>query len=124
MLSRAGTLMAFCLFVCAFTTRPAAAEMTVGMLETLCKSKETQDEIACGSYLLGVMDAYKTSANQYGAKIPFCYPKSGLSAKDMSLAFRLWASTNPGEEKRSAISGIVATMVERFPCQPKSTSSP
>jgi len=106
----------FCLCLCALPTRHASAEMTVGMLDELCKSKESQDEIACGSYLLGVMDAFKTSATQYGARIPFCYPKSGLSAKDVSLAFRLWASTNPGQEKASAISGIVTTMTERFPC--------
>jgi hypothetical protein len=103
--------------MCILTNRQAAAEMTVGMLRTLCESKENQDEIACGSYLLGVMDAFKVSATQYGAKIPFCYPKSGLSAKDTSLAFRLWASTNPGEEKTAAISGILTTMVERFPCK-------
>jgi hypothetical protein len=35
----------------------------------------------------------------------------------MSLAFRLWASTNPGEEKTSAISGIATAMTERFPCK-------
>ena len=117
MLSRAAALTVLFLCLCILTVRHAAAEMTVGVLKQLCDSKESQDEVACGSYLLGVMDAFKVSATQYGAKIPFCYPKSGLSAKDMNLAFRLWASTNPGEEKRSAISGIVTTMVERFPCK-------
>jgi hypothetical protein len=117
MSSRIAALTALCLCALALAPRPAAAEMSVGMLKTLCESKENQDEIACGSYLLGVMDAFRTSATQYGAKIPFCYPKAGLSAKDMNLAFRLWASTNPGEEKTPAISGIAATMVERFPCK-------
>ena len=111
------TLTVLCVSISALTARHAAAEMTVGTLDGLCKSKEAQDELACGSYLLGVMDAFRTSATQYGAKIPFCYPKSGLSAKDMSLAFRLWASTNPGQEKKSAISGIATAMTERFPCK-------
>ncbi len=117
MLSRAATVTALCLCLTLPTARQAAAEMTVGMLKTLCESKEAQDEVACGSYLLGVMDAFKTAAMQYGAKIPFCYPKTGLSAKDMNLAFRLWASTNPGAEKTPAIEGIAKTMVERFPCR-------
>ena len=124
MTMRAAKLLFVCACIAMMGARPAAAEMTVGMLETLCKSKEQQDEIACGSYLLGVMDAYKSSATQYGARIPFCYPKSGLSAKDISLAFRLWASTNPGEEKKSAIAGIIASMTERFPCQQKKSNAP
>jgi hypothetical protein len=97
-------------------SRSASAEMTVGMLAEVCKGHELQDRQICGSYLLGVMDAFKTSATRYGAKIPFCYPKSGLSADDMSLAFRLWASTNPAAKDKAAIDGIVTAMSERFPC--------
>jgi hypothetical protein len=113
---RAATFIAFCLCVIASPIRPASAEMTVGMLTDVCKSHELPDRQICGTYLLGVMDAFKHSATQYGAKIPFCYPKSGLSAEDMSLAFRLWASTNPAEKDKSAITGIVTAMTERFPC--------
>ena len=116
-MSRPVTLIAF--FLCAgfSLARPAAAEMTVGMLAQVCKSHEIQDRQICGTYILGVMDAFKTSATQYGAKIPFCYPKTGLSAEDMSLAFRLWASTNPAEKDKAAIAGITAAMTERFPCR-------
>lgn len=118
MSARLAALAAICVCISVFLVRPAAADMTVGMLADLCKSKGQQDESICGSYLLGVMDAFKASAKFYEAKIPFCYPKSGLSAQDMSLAFRLWASTNPGQEQRSAIAGIIDAMTERFPCRP------
>jgi hypothetical protein len=115
-MSRAVTQIAFCLCAGIALARPAAAEMTVGMLAEVCKSHELPDRQICGTYLLGVMDAFKTSATQYGAKIPFCYPKAGLSADDMSLAFRLWASTNPADKDKAAITGITAAMTERFPC--------
>ncbi|GAB2176701.1 hypothetical protein DLREEDagr8_22590 [Dongia sp. agr-C8] len=114
---RIATVTLFCLSASIVLARPASAEMTVDMLAEICKSHELPDRQMCGSYLLGVMDAFKTSAMQYGAKIPFCYPKSGLSADDMSLAFRLWESTNPGEKAKPAISGIVTAMTERFPCR-------
>jgi len=113
---RAATVFVFCLCVSGLQIRSASAEMTVGMLAEVCKSHELQDRQMCGTYLLGVMDSFKVSAKQYGAKIPFCYPKSGLSADDMSLVFRLWASTNSGEKDKAAISGIVTAMTERFPC--------
>ena len=113
---RIATLILFSLCVSVSAIRSASAEMTVGMLAEVCKSHELPDRQMCGTYLLGVMDAFKHSATQYGAKIPFCYPKSGLSAEDMSLAFRLWASTNPGEKDKAAITGIVTAMTERFPC--------
>lgn len=113
---RSVTRVALCLCAGISLARPASAEMTVGMLAQVCKSHEIQDRQICGTYILGVMDAFKTSATQYGAKIPFCYPKAGLSADDMSLAFRLWASTNPGEKEKAAIAGITAAMTERFPC--------
>ncbi len=112
------TLLVFCACISVFAARSAAADMTVGMLADLCKSKGQQDEAMCGSYLLGVMDGFKASAKFYGAKIPFCYPKSGLSAQDMSLTFRLWASTHPGQDPRSAIAGIIDAMTEHFPCRP------
>ena len=117
MMLRIFTLALFCFGASVALVRPAAAEMTVDMLVELCKSHELPDRQMCGSYLLGVMDAFKTSATQYRAKIPFCYPKNGLSAEDMSLAFRLWASTNPGEKDKPAITGIVTAMTERFPCR-------
>jgi hypothetical protein len=117
MLRRLFLFAAFSLWASLSLSRGAAAEMTVGMLAEVCKSHELQDRQMCGTYLLGVMDAFKTSATQYGAKIPFCYPKSGLSADDMSLAFRLWASTNPADTAKPAISGIVTAMSERFPCR-------
>ena len=113
---RAATLIAFGLCAGVSLARPASAEMTVGMLAQVCKSHELPDRQICGTYILGVMDAFKTAATRYGAKIPFCYPKSGLSAEDMSLAFRLWASTNPAEKDKAAITGITAAMSERFPC--------
>ena len=116
MLLRAATFVVFSLCVSVLPIRSASAEMTVGMLAEICKGKELQDKQMCGSYLLGVMDAFKASATRYHAKIPFCYPKSGLSADDMSLAFRLWASTNPAEKDKTAIEGIGTAMTERFPC--------
>lgn len=117
MMLRIASLALFCLAASLSLVRPASAEMTVGMLVDICKSHDLPDRQMCGSYLLGVMDAFKTSATQYGAKIPFCYPKSGLSADDMSLAFRLWESTNPGEKSKPAITGITTAMTERFPCK-------
>ena len=114
---RTAMLFAFCLCAGVSLARPAAAEMTVEMLAQVCKSHEIQDRQICGTYILGAMDAFKTSATQYGAKIPFCYPKAGLSADDMSLAFRLWASTNPAEKDKAAMAGITAAMTERFPCR-------
>jgi hypothetical protein len=117
MMLRILTLTLFCLGASVALVRPAAAEMTVGMLAQICKSHDLPDRQMCGSYLLGVMDAFKASATQYGAKIPFCYPKAGLSADDMSLVFRLWESTNPIEKPKPAISGIITAMMERFPCR-------
>ena len=70
----------------------------------------------CEVYFLGAMNAFEAAVTQYGAKFPFCYPKGGLSADDMSLVFRLWASTNPNAKSKAAIAGIIMSMTERFPC--------
>jgi hypothetical protein len=106
-----------CLAVClSLAPRCAASDLNVKALAQACKSENAALNQMCSTYFVGAMDAFEASANLYGAKIPFCYPKSGLSPDDMSLVFRLWASTNPAEQDRAAISGIIISMIERYPC--------
>jgi hypothetical protein len=111
-------VLQFCLAGLFGFSGPSAAEnLNVKTLAKSCQSQNMTLRSMCETYFLAVMDSFEAAASLYGAKIPFCYPKGGLSPDDMILAFRLWASTNPEEEERAAISGIIISMVERFPCQ-------
>jgi len=117
-MARLITGIPICLAVCFGLNAPcAASDLKVKTLAHACKSENTALHQMCQTYILGVMDAFEASANLYGTKIPFCYPKGGLSPDDMSLVFRLWASTNPADQDKAAISGIIISMVERYPCQ-------
>jgi hypothetical protein len=99
-----------------FAAPCAASSLNVKTLEHACKSENTTLKQMCFSYILGTMDSFEATSSLYGTKIPFCYPKGGLSPEDVILVFRLWASTNPTEQDRPAISGIIISMIERFPC--------
>ena len=115
---KAFAVLPLCLAVLSgFSGASAAADhLTVKALASSCKSQNTQMQSMCGTYFIGVMDTFEAAANLYGAEIPFCFPEGGLSPDDMSLVFRLWASTNPNEGNRAAISGVIISMVERYPC--------
>jgi hypothetical protein len=107
-----------CLAVClGLAPQCAASDLKVKTLAKACGSENAALHQMCTTYFVGAMDAFEASADLYAAEIPFCYPEGGLSPEDMSLVFRLWASTNPAEQDRAAISGIIISMIERFPCK-------
>ena len=119
-MARLITVIPLCLAVCFGLAAPSAASnLDVKTLAQSCKSENTTLHQMCFTYILGVMDAFGAAASLYGTKIPFCYPKGGLSPEDMILVFRLWASTNPADQDDAAISGIIVSMVERYPCKKK-----
>jgi hypothetical protein len=95
----------------------SAAGQTVGQLASDCASQDKTEELLCMIYFMAFVDGLEAGSALYGAKVPICYPASGLSVSDWILTFRLWASTHPEEAENGAPLGILAAMVERFPCK-------
>jgi hypothetical protein len=111
-----GILLA-CTFVVAQLSPASASNQTVKQLAADCASNDQTEELLCMIYFMAFVDGLEAGSALYGAKVPICYPEGGLSVSDWILTFRLWASTHPKDAENGAPFGILAAMVERFPCK-------
>ncbi len=109
-----------CAFFVSQWSPASASGQTVKQLAEDCAGDEQVQELICSIYFMAFIDGLEAGSALYGAKVPICYPASGLSIEDWILTFRLYASTHPEEEENGAPLGILAAMVERFPCRDQS----
>jgi hypothetical protein len=110
-------ILLVCALVVAQLSPASASGQTVKQLAEDCAGDEQVEELVCSIYFMAFVDGLEAGSALYGAKVPICYPASGLSVEDWILTFRLYASTHPEESQNGAPLGILAAMVERFPCK-------
>ena len=88
-----------CAFITAQFSPASASDQTVKQLAEDCGGDEQLQELVCSIYFMAFVDGLEAGSGLYGAKVPICYPASGLSIEDWILRSASMPPHTPKKKK-------------------------
>ena len=97
----------------------ASSEMTAADLYSFCNSKDSNIKLACGLYILGVVQGIGVATGVANDKEHFCIPDD-ISTSQLVAIFQKTAQklkqAYPNDMNMPAIGMVGSAMVHEFPC--------